>query len=239
MVIGGDYDLQEVKGTEDVDYICFTDRGSIDSNGWTLKQVPLILPKDPFRSSRDFKIRPHRWLSGYYRSIYVDSSVKILIDPRDVWSILMPSPSVVFGALNHSYRGTLVDEFAAVLKGRLDYPETLREQKLHYQEVAGPSMLEKPVWGGFLARRHHNEACVEAMEVWFCNVMRYSRRDQLSLPTALDVLAPHEKNILADDIRKSEFHSWPNSNKPKPAGYTVRGKSRFARLKDYFRRYGL
>lgn len=234
VVIGGDYDLPPTRPQEGVDFICFTDQPKLDPNGWTVRKISPFLPSDTFRSSRDIKIRPHRWLAEYSRSIYIDSSVELTSDPEKIWNHLIPNNIVTFGGFFHSYRRTIEDEFSAVEKSRLDYRLILTEQLNAYQTHHPQILQDKPIWGGFLARRHNLQPCVEAMEIWFAHVLRYSRRDQLSLPIALFSLSAEQKNIVSSSIRKSPFHQWPVSKKPKPPGYNVKdNESKFVTGKLY------
>lgn len=221
-VIGGQYDLPDIVPSESVDYFCFSDQKEVDEKGWTVIPVELILPGDAFRSSRDFKIRPHRFLKSHTRSIYIDSSVQLKVDPEVLWAELIPSQSIVFGAFYHSYHESIQKEFAAVERARLEFPEKLDEQRWNYLNTAPLIMSERPVWGGLLARRHHEVMCINAMEVWFANVLRYSRRDQLSLPAALHGIPAAKKNIVSEDLFESRFHKWPVSRRRKPAGYHCR-----------------
>lgn len=221
MAIGGDYDLQPVTATYDVDYICFTDQQNLEACGWTILQVSPLLPGDTFRSSRDFKVRPHCWLANYTRSIYIDSSVHLHQDPLKIWDYLVPNELIVFGGFFHSYRSNLLEEFFAVGSSKLDYKRVIEEQLQVYRTHNIRTLVEKPVWGGFLARRHNNLSCINAMEIWFAHILRYSRRDQLSLPIALSNLSSNQINLVSDDIFSTVYHSWPMSKKAKPAGYTV------------------
>ena len=160
-------------------------------------------------------------MTDYSRSIYIDSSVKLLADPKAIWDLLIPNPSIVFSAIYHSYRETIADEFAVVAELKLDYLETLDEQQLAYQHHRSATLSEKPIWGGFIARQHMSPFCISAMELWFANVLRYSRRDQLSLPLALSEIPEHMKNICEFDNYASELHQWPVSSNPKPSGYRL------------------
>src|SRR5262249_47359548 len=56
--------------------------------------------------------------------------------------------------------------------------------------------------------RHNDPAVVEAMETWYAHVLRYSRRDQLSLWVALRQagLAPLVHKL---DNFESPYHRWP------------------------------
>lgn len=221
LAIGGDYSLPDINPQEGVDYLCFTDQETVDPNGWTTKKVKPLLPGDTFRSSRDFKIRPHRHLAQYSRSIYIDSSVRMLANPHTIWDALTASEDTVFGAMYHSYRPTLADEFAAVAKSKLDYLETLDEQWWTYDQHYPGLLEQQPVWGGVLARQHNAPECVAAMELWFSNILRYSRRDQLSLPLALGSVPEGKLKICDLDIRGSYLHEWPVLGKPRPTGYKI------------------
>lgn len=221
VALGGDFDLPPVQASYHVHYICFSDQGNLESNGWTIRPVCPFIPSDTFRSSREFKIRPHRWLADYSKSIYIDSSVHLQKDPLELWDYLIANDTVVFGGLYHSFRATVADEFRAVAKAKLDYKCVLDEQMDAYCKHHETMLAEKPVWGGLLARRHNTSPCINAMEVWFSHVLRFSRRDQLSLPLALSYLSNEQRSVYAKNIYSSEYHKWPVTNKPKPSEYTV------------------
>jgi len=223
VVMGGDYDLPPTRPQSDVDYICFTDQKDlhVSSNGWAICDVNPILPSDTYRSSREMKTRPHRWLANYSRSIYIDSTVHLHKDPQQLWEYLIPHNDTVFGAFFHSFRDTVAEEFAAVAEAKLDFRQVLDAQMQAYETFHPKTLEETPVWGGILARRHNDVPCIEAMEVWFSHILRYSRRDQLSLPLALSTLSHKQCNIRQDDIFLTDFHQWPVTEKPKPPRYTV------------------
>lgn len=219
VIIGQDYQLPPISPEPGVEYFCFSDCQDLEAGHWKLVPVRPILPADPVRSSREYKIRAHRYLQDYAGSLYLDSSVELLASPTLIWRQLMGSPDCVFGALFHSFRDTISKEFEAVAKGHLDIPGILSQQYECYRKFYPAVLGQKPVWGGLLARRHNNPDCIDAMEQWFAEVMRYSRRDQLSLPVALSTLALSKLSISNTDIRQSEFHRWPIAGHKRPAKY--------------------
>ena len=219
-VFGEGYELPELPGWPGVDAICFTDRTDLEPKGWTVRTVRPLLPADLPRSSRDAKIRPHRWLPDHDASLYIDPSVELLVSPHEVWNALITEDNVVLGAMVHSFRDTVLDEFVAVYRSNYDQHVTLTEHLTAYQ-LTDPDGLElKPIWGGVLARRHHDPRCVEAMEDWFAQVMRYSRRDQLSLPGVVTRAPDGAISLHELDNRESSFHRWPRDDYSKPESYT-------------------
>ena len=220
-IYGDGYELATTYPAPSVDYICFTDQDNLEPRGWQVVVTSPSLPADPARSSREQKIRPHRWLPDHNRSLYIDPSVELVTDPTALWNLLLGSASdAVFGALVHSARDSLLEEFAAVLDNQFDAPHVVHEQLEAYTLTDPQSLQLKPVWGGILARRHHDRICVEAMEDWHTHVMRYSRRDQLSLPGVLSRVPADQLHLVAEDNRISEFHRWPRQGYTRPAAYT-------------------
>ena len=70
-IFGGYDNLPNVSfKPENCDFICFTD-SDIQSNGWNIIRVP-VLYEDPNRNAKRYKILPHRYLSEYDISIYMD-----------------------------------------------------------------------------------------------------------------------------------------------------------------------
>ena len=216
VALGWAYDLPDISFPEGATHICFTDREIDNPKGWTIKKCKPLFPDDPFRSSREFKIRPHRWLREFERSIYIDTRVHLKSRPEDIWNWLMPHKQLVFGGLYHSERKRLRQEFLAVEKASLDYKHILDEQFKAYKKHSRFILHQRPVWGGFLARRHMESRCIDAMEFWFAHIMRYSRRDQLSLPLALECLSENEKCTLEESIYTSEYHTWPTYKNKTP-----------------------
>ena len=218
VLVGGYEPLleQHVARRHDTDLICFTDGEVPPDSGWQARPLELVLPADPSRSSRDAKLLPHRHLPDYDVSLYVDNSVLLTVDPAQVFDELLP-PGVGMAALAHSWRPTLRDEFAEVVAVGKEADWVADEQLAHY-EATDPDALElRPIAGGFLLRRHADPVVQRAMELWWVHVLRYSRRDQLSLLVAaraagLEILVHQLDNHL------SRFHEWPRAgNVPRSA----------------------
>ncbi len=209
VALGLPFDLKPVEPQRNVDFVCLTDQEYLDPRGWDIRQVEPTLVSDPFRSSREFKICAHRFFAEYDRSLYIDTKVQLDRPAEALWEYLMPNEKFVFGAFKHSIRNSLRKEFRKVTKANLDYPEVIEAQLQHYKIHHWRRLFVRPVWGGVLARRHKSSQCIAAMELWFQHVLRFSRRDQLSLPIALEQIDKGFKNLVRASNHQTPYHTWP------------------------------
>jgi hypothetical protein len=187
-------------------FICFTDDPDLRSETWQIRLSRPLLALDPIRSQRDIKIRAHRHLPEFSASLYIDNSVILREDPA---VILARCPAGCAMALyEHGFRETLSDEFLEVARLGLDDPSRIYEQLNHYA-LSHPDLLTAtPWWGGMLLRRHNDPIVRKMQEIWADHVLRYSRRDQLSL-----LIACHEAGLapflLSGTSLAASTHEWP------------------------------
>jgi len=209
VLIGGYEPLleQHVASGFDTDLVCFTDDPDVSSRTWQVRHVEPWLSTDPGRSSRRPKILAHEYLPDYDESIYVDNSVLLTADPAEIFDELL-STGFGMAALAHSSRGPVREEFEAVTAFRREAAWVCDEQLAHYTAHDADGLEEQTLWGGLLVRRHHEPAVRTAMVAWWEHVLRFSRRDQLSLPFVLRAtnveIAVHQL-----DNALSELHEWP------------------------------
>lgn len=209
MVVGGTERVleQHVARHHDTDLICFTDADVPEGSGWQVRPIAPRFPLDPSRSSRWPKLLPHLVLPDYDESLFIDNTVLLTADPAELFERFLPD-GVGMAAYAHTWRPNLRAEFEEVVKVGKESDWVCREQLRHY-EATDPEALElRPVAGGFLYRRHDDPVVQRAMQRWWEHVLRYSRRDQLSLLVAaraegLEILVHEVDNHL------SELHEWP------------------------------
>jgi hypothetical protein len=219
---------QHIAGDRGTDLVCFTDEPTATSRTWQIRHVPPAFPLDSNRSSRRPKMLPHLYLDGYDESLYIDNSTLLLVEPDALFDALLPTDASM-AVLRHSFRDRLREEFTAVVDQRKDAAWQCEEQLSHYERTH-PELLDRPpLWGGLLLRRHHEPAVQGAMQIWWEHVLRYSRRDQLSLPIAL-ADAGLQPVVHDLDNHISPFHEWPrgavqrdpHGGAPLPPGPTAR-----------------
>jgi Protein of unknown function (DUF616) len=209
-VLTGGYERlneQPVAAASGLDFLCFTDDPGLRSETWQIRYIRPLLPDDPTRSARVLKIRAHAVLPDHDVSLYIDNSVVLRRTPDEAIVDLLPE-RVPLALVAHSFRRTVRDEFAAVAELRLEAASRLEEQLAHYESRDPDSLALRPLAGLLLLRRHHDPTVVAAMETWCAHVLRYSRRDQLSLWVALRQTGL-EPLVHELDNHESAYHRWP------------------------------
>ncbi len=205
---------QDINDTFGIDFICFSDRPRT-SHSWEIRLFESDLPLDESRLSRMPKILPHKFLPDYDESIYIDNSVKLTKNPFDY----LYSEEIDFSILEHSFRATLELEFIEVVILELDDLSRVSEQYMRYQSSGIDLTGIKPLWGGIIFRRHNVKEVMDVMENWWDHVLRYSRRDQLSLPISI-FRSKIPLKTLQFDNHESPFHKWPDVRRKKHQSLT-------------------
>ena len=220
VITGSGYTPPPIRFPErDVDYILFTDDPSLAAPGWNVQHINVLLPTDLIRSSRDQKIRPHCYLPKYSRSLYIDSSIALDAPASAFWNHLVPHENIVLGVFQHPDHKSLREEFDAVARMGLDKISVLKEMRTAITAYAPHAMALPVICGGILARRHLNRELIGCMEQWFAMTMRYSRRDQLSLPLVLKDFPSTLIHLSQSNIRRSDYHHWPRDGATRPGRY--------------------
>lgn len=189
--------------------IAFVDPDSppAEAHGWTLRPLPPRVPGDTVRSARFAKLHPHLLLPEFDESLYLDCSVRLRQPPEAVFAALLDSQAAPMACCAHSHRSAVLDEVRAVLALGYDDPGLVRRQLEDYaaQGLRGGGPL---IWTGMLARRHHDPALARFGTLWWEQVLRFSRRDQIAFP----YLAEREGfavAVHAIDNEDSPLHEWP------------------------------
>ncbi len=190
-----------------IDFIAFVDDPTLRSDTWTIRHLPPLLPTDIIRSSRFPKICAHRVLPDYDVSLYIDTKVRLTARPEEIFADLLEGQTSTMACLRHDSRATIDDEAEAIIGLGLDRADICRAQLAAYRRdgFAGTVPL---TWSGMLLRYHHEPIVRETMERWFAQVLRYSRRDQISFPyvaekSGLGFVAHPFSN------RETKWHQWP------------------------------
>ena len=209
-VVTGKYEvLNELEISDPaVHAICFTDSPDLVSSTWEVVQFTPSFAGDPIRSQRLIKILGHPRLDAYDEWLYIDNTVRLTVAPSVILDEWLKGSDLAIPS--HSYRASTREEFAVVEGDDLDSYERLEEQLQHYQETFAVPLEERPLWTAIIARRP-TSLVREWADTWAKHVLRYSRRDQLSVGVALQISQVDINRIQIDNFR-SPFHQWPILN---------------------------
>lgn len=199
---------QPVVSQSNIPFLCLTDDPDLRSDTWQIRLVSPLFGMDPVRSQRDFKLRPHVHLTDFDFSIYIDNSVLLTQPPERIIERYLPVSG--FALPRHSDHLTVLDEFLVVAKRGYDDQSRIFEQLNHYAFVCAGVLEERPYWAGILLRDHREPGVRSVLETWFAHVLRYSRRDQLSVNAAFS-LSRFNPDAIEIDNWSSWCHTWPHT----------------------------
>jgi hypothetical protein len=190
----------------DIEFICFTDDPELRSSFWRMVLLPRQLIPAP-RASRRAKMLPHRFLTQYDCSLYVDNIIQLKMPPRAIFDRFLhssPSPLVCFP---HPQRNCVYDEAQAVIDAGYDDPARINSQMAFYRRMGYPAG-NGLVASGFLLRRHNDPTVIQLMECWFEQILFHSYRDQLSFNVSA-WLHGFEHRLLDHNLLDNEIMEWP------------------------------
>ncbi len=168
-------------------YICFTDNKKIRSDIWDVKQCSAIFP-DPVMSAKLFKVLPQNFFPEFETSIWIDGNMIIVSDLSPLLDLIDAEGTLA--CFDHQASAIdpvdcIYDEAAKLLKqieeGKrptLD-PEPIRRQIKRLTTEGYPRKYGL-ISGNLLVRKHMDGKCIRMMEDWWFEILRGSRRDELS-----------------------------------------------------------
>jgi hypothetical protein len=198
---------EEVARESGLPFICFTDDPALTSSTWEVVHVQPRLPNDSTRSARALKILGHPRLEEFDETLWVDNTVALTAAPDEIFDQWLADADVA--APLHSYRSSVVAEAEVVIDSGLDEFARVYEQLAHYLASGRGGVDDNPHWTGMLARRRTPETA-RAMLAWWEDVLRYSRRDQLSFVPIMREQGVRLHSVPLDALQ-SVWHEWPRA----------------------------
>jgi hypothetical protein len=167
----------------DTDFICFSDV-LLDRDDWQFRSIEAPAHLSPRMRAKYHKMFPP---AGYAWNVWVDGAYVMSTDVaavRLVDDLIEQSPSG-FGLHRHHWYDCLYAEAAHAqeLPKCASLREIIEEQVRHYEEAGHPRNWG--LWAGGLLCRDDSACVAEIMRRWWEENLRWSWRDQLSLPFVL------------------------------------------------------
>jgi len=196
---------QPAAAFSNAEFICFTDQANLKSDTWQIRVIQPEVFGDTHRSSRVVKISAYREFGEDAKTLYIDNTVILQCDPEPIVDQWLKMHSIAM--MKHSNRESVLAEFDACMAYKLDDQTKLKEQLKIYRSQIPSVLTRQPFWGGLIARR--NDAAADKFShEWMTHVLRYSRRDQLSV-NAAQYLSDSCINAIPGLITETGWHKWP------------------------------
>lgn len=184
--ISNDYDSLKMPYciSDDIDYICFSDRPIRNSGVWKIRINP-YQNKNGIITSRYIKMHPHVLLPEYDIAIWMDSNITISGNIMPYINKFQNSGKLV-GAMYHPFRENIYQEVEACILKNRESPELMRKQVEYYknQGFVHNDLTEN----NWLMFRLHQPLTEKFLDMWWGELERFSKRDQLSFNYCLNRL---------------------------------------------------
>ncbi|WP_201861025.1 glycosyltransferase domain-containing protein [Microvirga soli] len=161
-----------------VDYVCFTDRPRNDYGIWQMRSAPYYHP-DPTRIARWIKTHPHELFPGHEVAVWLDANI-ILKGDIHSYIEMVESRSANLGLISHPHRACFYDEAEACKRLKKDSSKLIDKQVEDYRRAGLPQ--KQPLFEtGFMVVPLKRHGTANALHLWWQQIERFSRRDQLGL----------------------------------------------------------
>jgi GT2 family glycosyltransferase len=163
------------------DYVVFTNEPLCDTGIWAIRPIAFF-DVDPTRTSRFIKTHPIQLLPDYDIAVWIDANILIIGDFFPLIEAFLKSGRGV-AAVPHPLRQTIYQEVVACSKDERDRVDLMEHQvELYRNEGFEHADL---IEANFLFFDLRQPNVGKFLEVWWRELDRFSKRDQLSINYAL------------------------------------------------------
>ena len=194
-ITGGHDLLKNFQREADVDYVCFTDSELDEHPLWKLEKAPTEFI-DPRRNARKAKVLSHRYFPEYDYSIWMDGTITPKIDFKGLIKSLEDFDIATF---KHKDINCLYKEAHTCILKQLDDEKKILDQIDRYSQENCPEGL--PVAETRVLIRRHCPKMFKFNELWWNEIQRGSKRDQISFPYCYWKLGVDWKELSREGFR--------------------------------------
>ena len=179
---------------------------------WELRPIPEELKGlTPVKQQRIIKICPHKYLSEYDESIWVDGSIDILSNLNGFISKYCNNPNKSVFIRKHPCRACIYKEAIACISLKKDTAEHINPQIEKYKSEGFPSNYGL-VESNIIYRKHNDPYCIKLMDLWANEILNGSHRDQLSFNYALWKTGNEGFEYIHMGLVGSVYFKWYNGH---------------------------
>lgn len=204
----GKYDeiKEPIYVSDNIDYYVFTDQQLDPCSIWKKLPIPeSIKNMTALEQARYLKTNPHRFFESYDYSMFIDGNVCITCDVSPLFFTVIAENKLI-AIHKHQNRDCIYDEAKAIYAAGKASMKSMRLQLRHYKEKGFPKhfgLFETNI----VIRKHNDDRCKEVMTTWSDEIMKWTKRDQLSFTYALwkNNLTSKDVLSLGNNSRKNPY----------------------------------
>ena len=135
---------------------------------------------DPNRRAKWFKLHPHKLFPDFKYSIWIDGNVTVVGNVNKLITENIIKGGNLWAVFPHRSRTCIFEEAAVCARLNKDDPQLMFRQVAHYlvnkKYPRNNGLTENTI----IIRAHNNQDVIELNELWWQEILTWSKRDQLS-----------------------------------------------------------
>lgn len=182
---------------KNIDYYVFTEQEIPVDSTWKKFDIPKTLRKgrSSLEQARYVKSHPHEFFKQYNYSIFIDGNIRITCDIKPlVYSMIASGKKMAIH--KHQVRNCIYQEAKAIYAaGKASYRD-IHEQMETYRRIGFPKefgLFETNV----IIREHNDKDCISIMNTWWREMVKHTKRDQLSFTYSLWANGKEARYVLS------------------------------------------
>lgn len=176
--------LVEEQNTEGADFVAYMDAITNPSrmaktDSWYIRQLratPNAVREDYARQAKLYKMLPHVFFPNAEYSLWMDGNMRLLVPLGTLIDKYLREHDIAF--FKHPIRDCIYDEGDVCRQLVLDDVFIMELQMKRYREQGYPE--HNGLIDGSVILRRHTKKIKELNTLWYKEITRYSKRDQLS-----------------------------------------------------------
>jgi Protein of unknown function (DUF616) len=183
--ITGNYDqLRNGDRQDELPFVAYLENSELKTTDHILDLAQVLPPEyqdlDANRRAKWFKLHPHKLFPDFTYSIWIDGNVKVVGNINQLISENMINTGNLWAVFPHKLRNCIFEEVAACVRLKKDDPQLMFSQITHYFSNKGYPRYNGLAENTIIVRKHNHENVIKLNEMWWQEILTWSKRDQLS-----------------------------------------------------------
>lgn len=168
--------------TKNIKYLLYSDMPR-NIKGWDVLPITKKIKGAKPLTNRWYKFFPHELFKEVEYSVYLDGNIRIIGDLTQLLQEFIKSQAAI-GVFKHKDRNDICQEIDACIKYKKFDASDLDRSKEQIRDYLSEGMPPSQILtdNGIIFRWHQHPQLKKTMALWWEQLQKYSKRDQISLP---------------------------------------------------------